>query len=166
MTTFALSTNKPQFASSAETRWKVIRARAGLDLRGPHCFSNYHFFVPNDCIFHSLNMPQNLPNLEYTSHLPKKSSSISTTRWPYKQGKCVLANNSHTLCCTFKNLISMHSLNCAESCHIGHSHFHLNFFFSQIHKMKQTYFFKLLSGDFTDLHQTLHTASLDSPDKK
>ena len=32
--------------------------------------------------------------------------------------------------------------------------------------MSQTYFFELLnSGDFTDLHQTLHTASVDSPDK-
>ena len=32
--------------------------------------------------------------------------------------------------------------------------------------MSQTYFFELLLGDFTDLHETLHTASVDPPDKK
>ena len=50
------------------------------------------------------------------------SSSISTTRWSYSQGKCVLAYNSHILCCTFKNLIFTHSLNCPESCDIGQAH--------------------------------------------
>lgn len=44
-----------------------VRTRAGLDLRGPYCFCS-DFFVLND---HCLNMPQNSPNLEYSSHLPK-----------------------------------------------------------------------------------------------
>ena len=40
----------------------------GLDLRGPYCFLNGDFFVPNDGILHCLNIPQNSPNLEYKSH--------------------------------------------------------------------------------------------------
>ena len=40
-------------------------------LQGPYCFSNDHFVVRNDRIFHCLNIPQNSANLEYTSHLPK-----------------------------------------------------------------------------------------------
>ena len=49
----------------------LIRAHIGLDLRGPYCFPNDHFFISNDRIFHCLNIPQNSPNLEYTSHLLK-----------------------------------------------------------------------------------------------
>ena len=41
----------------------IIRARAARSLL---------FFVTNDHIFHCLNIPQNSPNLEYRSHLPKK----------------------------------------------------------------------------------------------
>ena len=74
-------------------KWLFIRARGG-NLQGPCCFSNYSvlgpeqgtckvpivfqiiliylfFFVPNDRIFHCLNIPQNSPNLEYKSHLAK-----------------------------------------------------------------------------------------------
>ena len=40
------------------------------------------------------------------------------------------------------------------------------FFFLQIGEMLQTYFFELLLGNFTNLHKTLRTASVDSPDKK
>ena len=56
-------------------------------------------------------------------------------------------------------IISTRSLNCAESSRPCP----LTVFFC---KMSQTYFFDLLPGDFTDLHQTSHTASVDSPDKK
>ena len=38
----------------------VIRARAGIDLRGPYCFSNNHFFIPNDRIFHCLYISQSI----------------------------------------------------------------------------------------------------------
>ena len=110
----------------------ICRARAGLDLRGPYCFSKDHFFGPNDHIFHCLNMHQNWPNLEYTHHKNCDnllSSSISTTRWCYNQGNCILAYESHKLCHTFKNFISMRSLNCVESRHIGHAHFRLLFIF-------------------------------------
>ena len=48
------------------------------------------------------------------------SSLISTTRCRYNQGKCGLAHNSQIFCCTFKNIISTRSLNCAESRHVGH----------------------------------------------
>ena len=51
------------------------------------------------------------------------SSSISTTRWCYNQGKCILAYDSYILCRIFKKLTSTRSLNCAESCDIGHPHF-------------------------------------------
>ena len=44
--------------------------------------------------------------------------------------------------------MSTRSLNSAESCDLGHTHFHL-LFFSQIGKMSQTYFFELLPGNFT-----------------
>ena len=50
------------------------------------------------------------------------SSWIFTTRWHYNQGKCVLANTSYIICYTFKNLISMRSLNCAQSGDISHAH--------------------------------------------
>ena len=69
-------------------------------------------------------------------------SSISTTRWRYNQGTWALAHNSRILCCTFKNLISTHSLNCAESHDISQAHFCLLlFFFPQIWQMLKTYFF-------------------------
>ena len=57
------------------------------------------------------------------------SSWISTTRWCYNQGKYVLAYNSHIFYSTFKNLISMHSLNCDEHHDIGQAHFCICFFF-------------------------------------
>ena len=98
------------------------------------------FFVPNDRIFHCLNISQNSPNLEYTPHLPKFHNllSISTTRWHYNQGKCVLAYNS--FCRTFKNIISTRSLNCAESRHIGHAHFRLPFFLHKFTKCRKRTF--------------------------
>ena len=51
------------------------------------------------------------------------SPSISTTRWHYNQRKCILAYNSHILCCTFKNVIFTHSLNCIESGDTADGHF-------------------------------------------
>ena len=66
----------------------VIRAREGLDLQGPYCFSKDHFFVPNDGI-----LPEHAPKFHYL--LP---SSISTTTWCHNQGKCVLVYNSHIFC--------------------------------------------------------------------
>ena len=53
---------------------------------------------------------------------------MSTTRWCYNQGKCILAYNSHILYRIFKNLISTRSLNCVESHDIGHSHFRICLF--------------------------------------
>ena len=50
----------------------IIKAWVGLE-KSLLFFSNDDFFVPNDHIFHCLNTPQNSPNLEYTSHLPKMS---------------------------------------------------------------------------------------------
>ena len=81
----------------------------------------------------------------------------------YNQGKCVLAYNSHLLCGTVKNLICTHSLNCAESRDIGHAHF---CFFPANLGNDTNLFFELLAGNFTDLQETLHTASVGTPDKK
>ena len=109
------------------------------------------FFAQNACIFHCLDIPQNSPNLEYKSHLVKYFVIYCRPEFPPLGGaECVLANNSHILSCTFKNLISTHSVNCAESSGKGHpiSAYH---FFSLLRKMSKTYFF--LPGDFTDLVQ-------------
>ena len=57
------------------------------------------------------------------------ASSISTTRWRYNQGECVLAYNSYILCCTFKTLYPHIHWICAEFCDMGHTHFHLFVFF-------------------------------------
>ena len=88
------------------------------------------------------------------------SSSISTTRWRYNQGKCILAYNSHILCCTFKNLISTCSLNCAESCDIGHAHFRRPLFSANLQNIakyrKPT--FRNPPGNFTEFPKTLHSA--------
>ena len=117
-------------------------------------------------IFHtSTYIPQNSPKLGIYLTPDEKFhnllfSSISTTRWRYNHGKCILAYNS--LCRTFKNIISTHSLNCAESRHIGYAQFRLAFSSAN----SQNYFFKLVPGDFTKLHKTLHTTSVDPPDKK
>ena len=98
---------------------ELIRAWAGLNLRGSYCFSNYQFFVPNDRI--------KLTKLGIYITSTEKfhnqvSSSISNTRWRFHQGKCILSYISHILYRIFKN-ISTHSLNCAESHHIGHCPF-------------------------------------------
>ena len=56
--------------------------------------------------------------------------------------KCVLANNSHILCRTFKNLMSACSVNCDESWGIGHGHFRLPFFFRLFTKCQKPTFSK------------------------
>ena len=95
----------------------------------------FFYLVPNDHIFHCLNMDENEILFGKNIRLGKKyynlwSSWMSTTRCCYNQGKCVLPYIvSHILDCTFKNLISTCSLNCLESCDIGHGHFYLTFFF-------------------------------------
>ena len=48
----------------------------------------------------------------------------------------------------------------AELCGVCHAHGHGN------NKKWKTYFFKLLISNFTDLHPTLHVASVDPLDKK
>ena len=81
----------------------------------PIVFRMKIFFVPNDCIFHCLTHIVYVTPAEKCLNL--LSSSISTTRWRYNQGKCTLAYNSHIRCHTFKNLISTCSLNWAEFHH-------------------------------------------------
>ena len=92
-------------------------------------------------------------------------SSISTTRQRSNQGKCILAHNSHLLYPRSKPLyprVHWIVLNLVKTA----MPISANHFFPQICKMSQTYFFKLLPGDFTYLHQTFYTASVDSPDRK
>ena len=89
-----------------------IHEAPGLDLRGPYCFSNDHTFIPNDRIFHYLNIAQNSPNLDYMSHQLKMFIIFCRPHVPPLGGtiikkNCILAYNSHILCCTFKNLIHM-----------------------------------------------------------
>ena len=63
------------------------------------------------------------------------SHSIFTTRWCYNQEKWVLPYNSHTLCGTFKNPISMRSVNVVEHHDIGHTHFFLQIWERQFHRL-------------------------------
>ena len=91
----------------------IVRAWAG-NLQGSYHFSNDSLLLSLLCniyhVFHCLNIPQNSPNLKYKSHLVFTKCYnllfwISTARWHCFKGKCVLAHNSHILCCTFKILI-------------------------------------------------------------
>ena len=113
----------------------IIRAWASLDQWGPYCFSNDNFFVPNDHIFCCLNIPQNSPNL---SHLPKKFIIYCHPQFPPLGGAIIKESVfwliTHLLGCTFKNLMSTHSLNCAESCGVSHGHLCLLFFFLKFAK--------------------------------
>ena len=144
----------------------VFRARAG-NLQGPYCFCSDNVLVQNDCIFHCLNISQNSPR----SRLLKNLLIYWHCDFP-PVGRVIIEESAFWLLTpilyrTFKNLTSMRALNCVESCDIGHTHFGLPFlfFFSQIREMLQTYFFELLPGNFTDLHETLHSAFVDPPDK-
>ena len=88
----------PNCHSNSKLAIFIIRAGAGLNLVGPYCFFSDDFFVPRHRIFHCLNITQNSPptNLEYTFQFHNLFlSSISTTRWFYNQGKCILPHNSH-----------------------------------------------------------------------
>ena len=59
----------------------------------------------------------------------------------------------------------MYSLNSAELFGVGHAHFAVTFHL-QSHNKWKTYFFEVLVENMTNLHQTLHVASVDPPDKK
>ena len=123
--------------------------------------------VPNDRIFHCLNMPQNSPNLEYTSHLLKNVIIYCRPQFP---GLGAIIKKS-----AFWLLTPIYFVAHSKTLY---PHIHwivLNLemqappvsgFFSHKFAKCLTYFFKLLPGDFIDLHETLHTASVDSPDKK
>ena len=58
-------------------------------------------------------------------YLRHKKLHISTCRGRYNLGQHVFAFNSHTVCHTFKNLVSPDSLNGAESLCSGHAHLRL-----------------------------------------
>ena len=59
----------------------------------------------------------------------------------------------------------MSSLNSDELFGVGHANFAVTFHLQNCKQWK-TYFFELLLDDLTNLHQTLHVASVDPPDKK
>ena len=112
------------------------------DLRGPYCFWNDHFFIPNDHIFHCLNITQNSPNLEGTSHRVKNFIIYCHPQFP-PLGSAINKESAFwliTLCRVFNNLISTYSQNCAESSHIGHAHFHLRFFTRKFTKCRKPTF--------------------------
>ena len=56
----------------------------------------------------------------------------ATSRWCYRKIDVFFGPKFHILCCTFKNLIAMRLLNCAESRGIGPAHFRLTFFCVQM----------------------------------
>ena len=115
-----------------------------------------HFFVPNDRIFHCLNIPQNSPNVEYTSHL--KNVIIY----------CLPQFPPLGLAMVKVNLISTHSLNCAESHDIGHSHFRLLFPANSRNVTNRLFWipprqFHQFSCTFCSKHKVLHMSTLLLP---
>ena len=86
-----------------------------------------------------------------------------STRWRYNGCNRVFACNFHILNNTFTNLISICSLNRAGFSDIEHAHFCCTFRSLNCHICK-TYFFKLLLGILSDLHETWHVHSLAGPD--
>ena len=100
---------------------------------------------------------------EYLRH---KKLHISACRGRYNLGKHVFAYNSQTVCRTFKNLVSPDSLNGAESLCNWPRPLPVERFFSLNRKNWKTYFFKLLLGILSDLHETWHVQSLARPDQK
>ena len=81
--------------------WGLCRSRPARSI----WFFQWWLFHPKWCIFHCLNIPQNSPKVTPAEKCHNLLlSSISTTRWCYNQGKCVLAHNVHMLCAHSKPL--------------------------------------------------------------
>ena len=87
-------------------------------------------------------------------YLRHKKLHISACRGHYNLGQRVFAYNSHTVCCTFKNPVSPHSVNGAESlCYLTHPLLPESFF-PQNCKNWKTYFLELLLWILSDLRET------------
>ena len=83
----------------------------------------YAWFGPDSC--------------QYLRH---KKLHISTYGGRYKLGQHIFAYNSHTVCRTFKNLVSPDSLNGAESLCGGQAQFCLERFFAKSQKLENLLF--------------------------
>ena len=83
-------------------------------------------------------------------------------RGGFNLGQRLFAYNTHTVCCTFKNLVSPDSLNGAELLCNGHAHFGLESFFAKSRKLENLLF--ELRGILSDLHETWHVHSSAGPD--
>ena len=69
---------------------------------------------------------------------------LTHQKWPaggaILNAKAFLAHNSHIICCTLWNLISVCSLNSAQWCAVGHTHYHRNFPFANSWQRKKLLF--------------------------
>ena len=112
--------------------------------RGPYCFSNNHFFIPNDCIFHCLYISQSIVVLR--GAVIKESVFWLITHLYFVTHWKTLYPPVHWI---VLNLLD-----------IGHAHFRPCFFFSlQIHQMLRTYFFakEILMKIWNCVLQSAHT---------
>ena len=114
---------------------------------------NMKIHFPNVNVQKNLHTHQDFQNISYSTVV-----HISACRWRYNQGKRVLASIFATVHPTFKYFISSCSRDSFESADISSAHFCESFFLLH-RKMCRTYFYKLLLGFWTDLHQTWHTPS-------
>ena len=74
-------------------------------------------------------MPQNSPNLEYLSHLPKNVIIYCRPQFPPLGGAIINKSGFWLMTQTLSDIQKpSRSLNCAESRGIGHAHFRLTFF--------------------------------------
>ena len=145
------------YGGNAKAGFVVVRVSigAGLDLQGPYYFCSDDFRPK----WSHFSLPEHTPKLTklgiYVTPAEKfqnvLASSISTTRWCYNQGKCILFSK------TLYPRIHWIVLNLV----IGHAHFRFPFFSANSRNIANLLFWTPL----TDLHQTLHKASMDSPDK-
>ena len=141
----------------------LIRARAGA----LKWFLFVCSYLPQHyCIFHCLNIPQNSPNLEYKSHLAKNCIICHPEFTPLGGAigeesvfwliTPIYSHNSH------KPYMHAFPELCWISWYRPISAYH---FSPQFCQMSQTNFFEILPGSFADWKETLHTASVDPPDR-
>ena len=121
---------------------RVWTARARSSLLAALIF--IFFFIPNDCVFHCLN------NFIWHTHQSWWKIFIIHCHHEFLPLGGAITKESVFWLLTPIYLIT----------HSKTLYPHIPFFFRKC-EMSQTHFFELLPGNFTNLHETLHTAPLD-----
>ena len=120
----------------------------------------------HDQCFFTVSQQQGVAQLTLWSNLPQSPLIYCHPPFPplYIKESAIWLIHSQTLCCAFKNLISMRSLNCADSHDIGHTHFCLLFFFcfryfAKCHKLTFSISSQVITSISTK-HCTQHLCTL------